>query len=73
MNAVPVGVTATVKGYMVHNPFTERLRELGLTVGTRFTITRRAPFNGPVEVRYGCSRLVLRADEAALIDVEHAA
>lgn len=73
MNALPVGVPATVQGYVVHNPFTERLRELGLTIGTTFTITRRAPFNGPVEVRYGRSHLVLRAEEAAIIAVEYAA
>lgn len=73
MNTLAVGVPAVVKGYMVHNSFTERLRELGLTIGTTFTVTRRAPFNGPVEVRYGCSHLVLRADEAAVIDVEHTA
>lgn len=70
MNTLPVGIPARIKGYNVHNAFTERLRELGLTVGTIFTVTRRAPFNGPVELRYGRSCLVLRADETTMIDVE---
>lgn len=72
MHTLPVGIPARIKGYTVHNSFTERLRELGLTVGTIFTITRRAPFNGPIELRYGRSHLVLRADETTMIDIEYA-
>ncbi len=70
MNNLPVGVAARITGYQVNNSFTERLRELGLTVGTMFTVARKAPFNGPIELRYGRSRLVLRADEIDMISVE---
>ena len=70
MNNLPLGAPARIAGYAVHNSFTERLRELGLTVGTLFTVTRRAPFNGPIELRYGRSHLVLRAEEIDMISVE---
>ncbi len=70
MNNLPVGAPARIVGYQVHNSFTERLRELGLTVGTMITVTRKAPFNGPIELRYGRSHLVLRAEETDMISVE---
>jgi len=38
------------------------LQELGLIVGTRFTVIRKAPFGGPIEIHYGYTRLAIRPD-----------
>lgn len=55
-----------ITGYKAQNALVERLRELGLVVGTMITIMRKAPFNGPVELQFGRSRLVIRPT-----DIQH--
>lgn len=72
MTHLPVGTKARITGYAAHNAFTERLREMGLTRGVEFTIIRKAPFNGPIEIQYDRSRLTLRADETSLMNVKPA-
>ncbi len=44
-----------------------RLAALGLEPGVVVTITRRAPFGGPLLVALPSGRLALRADEAAQV------
>jgi ferrous iron transport protein A len=46
-----------------------RLATLGIEPGAPLTITRRAPFGGPLLVALGGSRLALRRDEADAVQV----
>ncbi|MBK9246529.1 MAG: ferrous iron transport protein A [Ignavibacteria bacterium] len=67
---LPVGALAVIIGFGIANEFTERLQELGLTVGTKIKIIRRAPFKGPFEISYGhSSRLAVRPNENTAIYV----
>lgn len=70
MNNLRVGEIAKIIGYSVNTPFTERLRELGLTVGTTIRLLRKAPFNGPIEIQFCFSQIVLRSDEMEHIHLE---
>ena len=46
-----------------------RMRALGLTPGRLVKVIRRAPFQGPIQVRAGQTDLIIRREEAATIHV----
>ena len=50
----------------------KRLTDLGLTPGTRITVVKSAPFNGPLEINVRGSRLAIGRGMASriLVDVE---
>ena len=48
----------------------KRLQEMGLTVGTVFTVVKIAPFGDPVEIELRGYRLCLRRKEAIDIEIE---
>jgi len=50
--------------------FERRLMDMGLTPGTRVTVVKSAPFNGPLEVLVRGSRLALGRGMAEKIFVE---
>ena len=45
----------------------ERMAALGLTVGRRVTVLRRAPFGGPLHLRIGPTELMIRRAEARAV------
>ncbi|HUH92009.1 MAG TPA: FeoA family protein [Casimicrobiaceae bacterium] len=45
----------------------ERMAALGLTVGRRVTVLRRAPFGGPLHLRVGPTELMIRRAEARAV------
>lgn len=47
-----------------------RLHDLGLTVGTCFTVVKVAPFGDPIEIEFRGTRLCLRKRETSSIAVE---
>jgi Fe2+ transport system protein FeoA len=47
-----------------------RLADMGLTAGTEGKVVRRGVFGGPMQVRLHGYDLLLRREEAALIEVE---
>lgn len=47
-----------------------RLIEHGMTPGCEFTVTKVAPFGGPVEVEVRGTRVCLRSCEADLVCIE---
>ena len=47
-----------------------RLIEMGLTPGTRISVSKRAPLGDPIEIRLRGYELTLRADDAAKILVK---
>ncbi|MBD1208176.1 MAG: ferrous iron transport protein A [Ignavibacteria bacterium] len=73
MNEIPVGSKARIVNYTQHDSFTERLREFGLTPGTIIRLLRKAPFNGPVEIQFRSSRIVLRPNEVTHMLLERIA
>jgi Fe2+ transport system protein FeoA len=50
--------------------FRKRLEDMGLTPGTKVTVVKAAPFNGPVEVYVRDSRLAIGRGMAERIFVE---
>jgi Fe2+ transport system protein FeoA len=59
------------KHFMVAR-FSKRLNDLGLTPGTKVTVIKSVPFNGPLEVSVRGSRLAIGRGMAnrILVDVE---
>lgn len=52
--------------------FERRLMDLGLTMGTRVTVVKSAPFHGPVEILVRGSRLAIGRGiaERILLEIE---
>lgn len=46
-----------------------RLAALGLRIGKRVRLLRRAPFDGPLHIRVGMTEIMLRPDEARCVRV----
>ena len=61
------GVITAIK---VNGELGRRLREMGLTPGTRISVCGRAPLRDPVAIRVLNSILTLRNNEAEYIQVE---
>jgi Fe2+ transport system protein FeoA len=53
-----------------HWGFEKRLMDMGLTPGTKVTVVKSAPFNGPLEILVRGSRLALGRGMAERIFVE---
>ncbi|MGF1523434.1 MAG: ferrous iron transport protein A [Leptolyngbyaceae cyanobacterium] len=71
LGALAVGQSGCVVGYAQGSrAYREKLLSMGLTPGTRFTLTRQAPMGDPVEIELRGFKLSLRKDEAAAIRVE---
>ncbi|WII70926.1 FeoA family protein [Bdellovibrio sp. 22V] len=68
--ALKPGQTVEIVGFTGDDIFRERLHEMGLRVGTTLTILGRAPFGGPLLVRFNTSFLALRNEEAACARVK---
>ena len=60
----------TIESVHVGGELGRRIREMGLTPGTKITIQGRAPLNDPVSLRVLGSTLTLRNNEAEYISVE---
>lgn len=64
------GGTATVIGMNLAGPVRNRLMEMGMTIGQRVTLRRKAPLGGPLAVELRGYYLALRLAEARRILVE---
>jgi len=65
------GDTGTVSGFTTSDPqYRQKLLRMGLIRNAEFTVVRKAPFGGPIEIEVKGSRLVLRSDEADAFEVE---
>lgn len=58
------GHTVEVQSLCGESILSERLHEMGLRAGMRVTILGKAPFGGPLLIRYKTSFLALRNEEA---------
>jgi ferrous iron transport protein A len=50
--------------------YRQKLLRMGLTRNAEFSVVRKAPFGGPIEIEVKGSRVVLRSNEADVIEVE---
>ena len=66
------GRDAVVVALRAEHDFAQRLHALGLRIGRSVRIVRRAPMNGPLQLRIGTTDIMLRRSEAALIDTASA-
>lgn len=67
------GDAGIVKGFAPGDAdYRRRLMAMGLTPGTRFTVTRLAPLGDPIQLQVRNSALTLRKDEARLLRIERA-
>lgn len=65
------GDVGVVKGFAPGDAdYRRRLMAMGLTPGTRFTVTRLAPLGDPIQLQVRNSALTLRKDEARLLRIE---
>ena len=61
----------TVVGYCCEDcAYRKKLLRMGLTKNTEFTVIRKAPLGGPIELEVRGSWVVLRSDEADVLEVE---
>lgn len=64
------GAHARVTAIKLCSPHLKRLMEMGLTVGTEFTVVKVAPFGDPIEIQLRGYRLCLRKAEAVDMEIE---
>lgn len=50
--------------------YRQKLLRMGLTRNAEFTVVRKAPLGGPIEIEVRGSRVVLRSDEADVLEVD---
>ena len=66
-----VGDVGTVAGFSTSDPtYRQKLLRMGLVRNAEFSIIRKAPFGGPIEIEVKGFRLVLRSNEADVLEVE---
>ena len=66
-----VGESGRVVEFTTSDPqYRQKLLRMGLTRNAEFSVVRKAPFGGPIEIEVKGSRLVLRSDEADVLEVE---
>jgi ferrous iron transport protein A len=68
---LPLDITATIMHVYAEPELYKRLYALGVRVGGKISIIRRASFNGPLHIRLGTTDLVLRRDLAEHITIEY--
>lgn len=64
-HSIKPGHELEITGFVGEDIFRERLHEMGLRVGTKLTVLGRAPFGGPLLIRFNTSFLALRNEEAS--------
>ncbi len=65
------GEEAVVAGFSTSDAaYRQKLLRMGLTKNAEFKVVRKAPFGGPIEIEVKGSRLVLRSDEANVLEVD---
>lgn len=65
------GEKGVITGYEKKpGPYRERILSMGLTKGTEFKLTKKAPMGDPVEIEVLGYKLTLRKEEAEIIKIE---
>ena len=66
--AIKPGARGTIIGFSKHE-LTNRLMEMGMTVGTEIEVAHEAPFGGAIAVRCRGTLIALRLDDAQIVEV----
>ncbi|GDX63211.1 hypothetical protein LBMAG35_00490 [Chlorobiota bacterium] len=69
LRTMPIGSKAILTSLEGDSDFIRRLNELGFLPGTTFTLLRRAPFGGPIEIGFGQTRIAFRPDSSVRIHI----
>lgn len=70
LKKMKVGDKGAVSDFSTSAPqYRQKLLRMGLTRDAEFTVVRKAPFGGPIEIEVKGSRVVLRSDEADSFEV----
>lgn len=67
--SIKPGNLLEIQGFVGPELMRERLHEMGLRAGTLVRVLGRAPFGGPLLVRFNTSFLALRNEEARCAQV----
>jgi len=70
LSALAVGASAIIKEFPKSGTAFLRLREMGMSPGTRITLVRTAPLGDPIEIKVRGYSLTLRKTEAEHVLVE---
>ena len=70
LSELAVGASAVVRDIPKNGPAFIRLREMGMTIGTRVSLVRIAPLGDPMEIKLRGYHLTLRKAEAEQITME---
>jgi ferrous iron transport protein A len=71
LKKMKVGDHGMVSEFTTSDPqYRQKLLRMGLTRNAEFSVVRKAPFGGPIEIEVKGSRLVLRSDEADAFEVD---
>lgn len=68
-SSIKNGQSFEISGFQEEPLMRERLHEMGLRKGLMITLIGRAPFGGPLLIRFNTSFLAIRNEEAACIQV----
>lgn len=63
------GQQATIRAINAEEGLHHRLNALGLRVGKRVELVRRAQFQGPLHIRIGTTDIIMRRREATRIQI----
>ena len=64
------GQTVKIIGFKGSGLLQERLHEMGFRQGMMVTLLGRAPFSGPLLIKFNTSFIALRMDEAECAQIE---
>ena len=71
ISSLSIGDSAVITGYEKKpGPYREKILSMGLTKGTKFRLTKKAPMGDPLEIEILGYKLSLRKDEADIIKIE---
>jgi ferrous iron transport protein A len=71
LKKMKAGESGTVAGFSSAAPaYRQKLLRMGLTRNAVFTVLRKAPLGGPIEIEVRGSHVVLRSDEADVLEVQ---
>lgn len=71
LKELKVGDHGVVTGFSTADSnYRQKLLRMGLTRNANFAVVRKAPLGGPIEIEVRGSRVVLRSDEADVLEVD---
>lgn len=69
LNLLAPDASGTIESIQAGQELRRRLAGLGLRSGIRVQVIRQSPLNGPMQIRVGHTDLIMRAADAAHIEV----